>query len=271
MALGGGSFVTQNKELPGAYINFISAASANAALSERGIATMPLELDWGVDGEVFEVTNEEFREKSMELFGYDHRHDKLKGIRDLFLNARVLYAYRLNSGGTKASNEYAEAMYSGIRGNDLKIVIQQNADDETMFDVKTVLGTKTVDEQTVSEMANLTNNKYVSWKSSATLALTAGTPLTGGTNADITGTAYQDYIDKIEPYTYNTMGVVVTDETTKSMFTSFLKRMREEIGAKFQLVLYNHAADYYGVINVKNKITDTDYNEATDLQPLKSR
>ena len=49
MALGGGTFVTQNKELPGAYINFISAASANAALSERGIATMPLELDWGVD------------------------------------------------------------------------------------------------------------------------------------------------------------------------------------------------------------------------------
>lgn len=263
MALGGGSFVTQNKELPGAYINFISAASANAALSERGIATMPLELDWGVDGEVFEVTNEEFREKSMELFGYDHRRDELKGIRDLFLNARVLYAYRLNSGGAKASNEYAEAMYSGIRGNDLKIVIQQNADDETMFEVKTVLGTKTVDEQTVSEMAKLTNNKYVSWKSGATLALTAGTPLTGGTNADVTGTAYQDYIDKIEPYTYNTMGVVVTDETTKAMFTSFLKRMREEVGAKFQLVLYNHAADYYGVINVKNKITDTDCNEAS--------
>ena len=37
MALGGGTFVTQNKELPGAYINFISAASANAALSERGM------------------------------------------------------------------------------------------------------------------------------------------------------------------------------------------------------------------------------------------
>ena len=48
MALGGGTFVTQNKELPGAYINFISAASASATLSERGIATMPLELDWAL-------------------------------------------------------------------------------------------------------------------------------------------------------------------------------------------------------------------------------
>lgn len=263
MALGGGSFVTQNKELPGAYINFISAASANAALSERGIATMPLELDWGVEGEVFKVTNEEFRENSSEIFGYEYGHEKLKGLRDLFLNAKTLYAYRLNSGGTKASNAYAEAMCSGIRGNDLKIVIQQNADDETMFDVKTVLDTKTVDEQTVSEMAKLNNNKYVSWKSGATLELTAATPLTGGTNAEIKGSAYQEYLDKIEAYTYNTMGVMVTDDTTKALFTSFLKRMREEIGAKFQLVLYNHAADYYGVINVKNKVTDTDCNEAS--------
>lgn len=263
MALGGGSFVTQNKELPGAYINFISAASANAALSERGIATMPLELDWGVEGEVFKVTNEEFRENSSEIFGYEYGHKKLKGLRDLFLNTKVLYAYRLNGNGVKASNAYATALYSGIRGNDLKIIIQQNADDESLFDVKTVLGTKTVDEQTVSKMEELTENKYVSWKSDATLELTASTPLQGGTNADITGTAYQEYIDKIESYTYNTMGVMVTDKTTKELFTSFLKRMREEIGAKFQLVLYNHTADYYGVINVKNKVTDTDCNEAS--------
>ena len=31
MALGGGTFTAQNKELPGAYINFVSAASASAA------------------------------------------------------------------------------------------------------------------------------------------------------------------------------------------------------------------------------------------------
>ena len=47
MALGGGTFTVQNKQLPGAYINFVSASSANAALSERGIVTMPLKLDWG--------------------------------------------------------------------------------------------------------------------------------------------------------------------------------------------------------------------------------
>ena len=37
MALGGGSFTVQNKELPGAYINFVSAASASPELSARGL------------------------------------------------------------------------------------------------------------------------------------------------------------------------------------------------------------------------------------------
>ena len=45
MALGGGTFLTQNKILPGAYINFISVANASATLSDRGIATIPLDMN----------------------------------------------------------------------------------------------------------------------------------------------------------------------------------------------------------------------------------
>ena len=88
MALGGGSFTTQNKILPGAYINFVSAASASAALSERGIATMPLELDWGKEGEVFEVTSGDFQKNSTKIFGYSYDHEKMRGLVDLFLGAR---------------------------------------------------------------------------------------------------------------------------------------------------------------------------------------
>lgn len=264
MALGGGTFVTQNKELPGAYINFVSAAAASATLSDRGIATMPLELDWGIDGEIFEVTNADFQKNSMKIFGYDYTHEKLKGLRDLFLNTQTLYAYKLTSGGEKASNEFAEARYTGVRGNDLKITIQQNVDDDSMFDVKTVLDTAIVDEQTVSAAGDLIDNEYVKFKTSATLAVTAATPLSGGTNGEVDGATYQAYLDKIESYTYNTMGVVVTDDTTKGLFNSFVKRLRDEMGIKFQLVLYNYQkADYYGTISVKNKVTDAGWSEAT--------
>jgi hypothetical protein len=263
MALGGGSFTTQNKELPGAYINFVSAASASATLSDRGIATMPLELDWGVEGEVFEVTSGDFQKNSLKIFGYSYDNEKMKGLVDLFMGASTLYAYRLNGGGEKASNTFATALYSGVRGNDLKTVIQVNVDDSKKFDVITYLGTTKVDTQTVEKASELTANDYVTFKTDATLAATASTPLTGGTNGTVDGTAHQTYLDKIESYTYNTMGAVITDETTKKLYVAFNKRLRDEMGIKFQVVLYNIAADYMGVISVKNKTTDNGWSEAS--------
>ena len=174
----------------------------------------------------------------------------MKGLRDLFLNARILYAFRLNGDGVKASNTYATAKYAGTRGNDIKTIIQKNVDDETKFDVKTVLDTIIVDEQTVSKASELVDNDYVSYKTSATLAVTAGTAMTGGTNSEVNGTAYQKYLDKIESYTFNVMGVATTETTIKNLIVAFTKRMRDEVGAKFQAVLHDIAADYEGVINV---------------------
>lgn len=263
--LGGGTFTAQNKILPGSYINFVSLSRANASLSDRGIVTMPLILDWGEAGKVIEVTNADFQKNALKLFGYDYSHDKMKGLRDLFLNARTLYAYRLNGSGVKATCTFATAKYAGTRGNDLKIIIAKNADDNTKFDVKTVLGTVIVDEQTVKTVSELVANDYVDFKSDATLAVSAGTALTGGTNSEVNGTAYQGYLDKIESYTYNIMGVATTDNTIKSLIVAFTKRMRDEVGAKFQAVLHNIAADYEGVINVINDVTADDNFDTSSI------
>ncbi len=262
MALGGGTFSVQNKEIPGTYINFVSAASANASLSGRGIVTMPLTMDWGVEGEVIEVTSEDFADDCMRIFGYPLSHEKMKGLRDLFRNTHVLYAYRLNGGGAKAANDYAEALYSGIRGNDLKIIIQKNVDDDKMFDVKTMLGMNVVDEQTVAGAADLVSNEYVKFKADAELEITASMPLTGGTNGEVNGTSHQDYLDKIEAYSYNAIGIEALSEEVKTLYCAFAKRMREEMGVKFQVVLYCKDADYYGVVNLVNKVNDTGWDEA---------
>lgn len=254
MSLGGGSFISQNKVLPGAYINFVSAASASATLSDRGVVTMPLELDWGVEGEIFEVGVDDFQKNSMKYFGYPYTHDKMKGLRDLFKYAKTLYAYKLNSGGTKASCDFATAKYPGSRGNALKIVIQANVDDPSMFDCYTYMDNVAVDLQTVSAAANLVDNDYVEFKKNASLLVTASTPLTGGATGTVPGQAYQSYFDKIESYRFNTMGVVTTENTVKGLAASFVKRMRDDVGVKFQLVLYDYKfADYMGVISVKNE------------------
>lgn len=251
--LGGGTFSVQNKILNGAYINFISMSKASANLSDRGIATMPLELDWGVDGAIFEVTPAEFQKNSMAIFGYPYTHEKMKGLRDLFMNIKTLYAYKLTSGGIKASNIYATAKYAGVRGNDLKVVITANVDEPAKFDVKLYLGGTVVDEQFgIASASALKANDYVDWKTDVQIAISAGLALTGGTNGTVDGTAHQTYLDKIEAYSFNTMGVVVTDDTTKSLYAAFTKRVRDTVGAKFQCVLHNKAADYEGIINVKN-------------------
>lgn len=257
MALGGGTFLVQNKKLPGSYINFVSLPTATATLSDRGTVTMPLALDWGPDDAVFTVENGDFIKNSMKYFGYDYTSDKLKGLRDLFMNAITLHAYRLNGGGKKASNTYATAKYSGTRGNDLKIVIALNVDEPEMFDVSTYMGVDLMETQTVAEMKDLFDNDYVKWNTGATLQETAGQPLEGGTNGEVTGGSYQKYIDAIEKYTFNAMGVVTTEATIKSLFAAFVKRMRDEVGMKFQLILHQYTKpDYMGAVSVENICTD---------------
>lgn len=262
MALGGGTFLVQNKVLPGSYINFISVAKASANLSDRGFATMPLELDWGVDGEIFEVTSADFQKDSLKIFGYDYTHEKLKGLRDLFLNVQTLYAYRLNA-GIKAENIYATAKCSGLRGNDLKIVVQKNVDNQSKFDVLVFLGTTQLDSQTVEHGNELIDNDFVAWKKDLKLELTAGLPLSGGKNGTVEAASHQKYLDKVESYTFNIIGVTSTDELIKQLYVSFTKRMREEIGAKFQCVVHRKVADYEGIINVKNITKNENYPESS--------
>nr|DAU10348.1 MAG TPA: tail sheath protein [Caudoviricetes sp.] len=264
MALGGGTFVTQNKILPGAYINFVSAAKASATLSDRGIAAMALELDWGVDGEVFEVTSGDFQKDSVKLFGYDYTHEKLKGLRDLFKNIKTLYAYRLNSAGAKATNTYATAKYSGVRGNDLKVIIQKNTDDNSKFDVKTVLDTSLIDTQTVAAASDLKDNDFLIWKKDATLAVTVSTPLAGGTNGAAVATGdYQTFLNKVESYSFNALGVVSETPAVNELFSAYGKRLRDEMGVKFQVVTWKTAADYEGTVNVKNEVTDDGWSKAS--------
>lgn len=256
MALGGGTFISQNKKLPGSYINFASAQNASSSIGERGIAAMAIEMDWGKDGEIIEVTSQNFAKDSLKIFGYDYSHEKLKGLRDLFKNVKKAYFYRLNT-GNKATVDIATAKCSGTRGNDIRIVVAKNIDDETKYDVITYLGTKEVDKQTVKTVSELVENDYVTFTMES-LQVTAGKNLTGGTNGDVSGEAHQNFLDKLESYQVNAIGCTAKDQSTSNLYVQYAKRLRDEQGIKFQVVLYNNAANYEGVVNVKNTTAEDD-------------
>ena len=265
--LGGGTFTSQNKKLPGSYINFISASRANAATSDRGVVAMALNMDWGPDGEIFKVTSEDFISNTLKIFGYAYSDEQMKGLRDLFLNAKTLYAYRLNSGvkahatiaaGENQTGVTVTAKYSGTKGNTIRIVVAANVDDNTKYDVTTYFGTKVVDVQTVSAASGLKDNDFVTFTTTgATLAITAGTTLTGGTNGNSTGEAHQTFLGKLESYNFNAVGCDSSDSSTSSLYATFVRRMRENVGTKCQAVIYNNASDYEGVVNVVNTTVES--------------
>lgn len=258
MALGGGTFVLQNKILPGSYINVISAASASAELSDRGIVAIPMELKWGQEAGVITVEKGDFQKNCFKLFGYSYTDDEMKPLREIFMNAVKVFVYRLGT-GTNAANTFGTAKHAGSRGNDIMTVIATNVDDATKSDVKTFVGGQLVDSQTVLTTGKtdaLADNDFVVWKSAVALANTAGTALIGGIDAVVIGADHSTALGALESYGFNVLICDSDDNTTKGLYFNFTKRMRDEIGVKFQCVIHKYTtADYEGVVSVENNVT----------------
>lgn len=272
MAYGGGTWLAQNKILPGAYINFSSVSKASATLSDRGIAAAPFELDWGAPGVLRLIEQGEFQKESFDLFGHGYTDDEMLPLREIFLHATKVYCYRLDGqGAVKASCDFATAKYVGTRGNDIRIVVEADADVSSGYIVKTMVGSKVIDEQKVTDFAKLKDNDWIDFKAGcvlgtkpseseddSTVYVPAGTyPLTGGTNGTVNGEAHQNFLDAIESCSFNTLCCpVADDDTVKSLYVAFTKRVRDKLGSKFQLVGYDLSnPDYMGVINLKNSCT----------------
>jgi hypothetical protein len=268
MALGGGKFIAQNKVLPGSYVNFVSASKATATLSDRGVAAFPIAIGWGEENKVFSVTAEEFMTDSLKIFGYPYTAKEMKGIREIFLHAKECHFYNLNSGGANAANGICSAKHPGELGNKIKIVITSNENstpENPVYDVATYFDGTKVDEQlNIKNADELKHNDFVKWSGSP-IELTAGMPLSGGTTGTVTDGSYQTFLDAMESYTFNTIGTNSTDDTIKSLFANWTKRMRDDIGIKFQCVLYKYARpDYEGIISVENTLVD-EITESGDL------
>lgn len=256
MALGGGTFLVQNKILPGAYINFISVPYASATLSDRGYATIALPMSWGAEGKMFTVELADFIKNSQKIFGYAYTAPELLPMREIFKTAKTVHFYRLNMDGKKAENEFASAKYPGVRGNDVRVVIEaaeEYTEEAPLYDVSTYLGIVPVDRQErVSAITDLEDNDFVVWNDKGTLALTATTPLSGGEDGAVEDAAHQFYLDQAEGYNFNAMGCMSTDPIIKALYSAFCARMRDDVGKKFQVVVARNLADYEGVVSVKN-------------------
>lgn len=118
-----------------------------------------------------------------------------------------------------------------------------------------------VDKQTVATSKDLVSNDFVTFLPSASLTVTAGTNLTGGTNGTFNETQVaQNFINALEPYSFNGLCVVTDNSSVNSLLAAYTKRMRDSVGKKFQAVVFDtdNNYDYEGVIVVPNQSDEDD-------------
>ena len=252
--MAGGNFLTMNKKLPGAYINFKSVPNAVGTIGERGIATMPLALEWGPEGEIIELFSTDLEDgSSLEKVVTTAFYEDSLILRECLKHCYKLLIWRIDKGSTKASAELGgltvTAKYGGQKGNLLQVAVLENG---TTFDVVTYFEQTEKDRQTVDKISDLTANAWVDFAGTGALAASAGTYLKGGASGTITAQDYSAYLDAMKLCTWNTMGIPSEDKTLPPLITSYIKGLRDEQGKKVQAVVYDYnAADHEGIISCK--------------------
>lgn len=110
--MAGGIWSSQNKFRPGAYINFENESATKISIGERGIATMPVSLDWGGENSIIEITsNDLLTGRSLAKVGLIYTDADAMLINLALQNCKLLKLYNTNTSGTKASARvgYTEA------------------------------------------------------------------------------------------------------------------------------------------------------------------
>lgn len=94
--LGGGTFTTQNKELPGAYFNFVNTNQVTTTeLGARGAVAISYPLTTSNAGKVVKVTKDDFIADAKTKLGAtaDYTSDNMKVFREIFRHADTIYVF----------------------------------------------------------------------------------------------------------------------------------------------------------------------------------
>lgn len=273
--MAGGTWTSQNKVRPGVYIRFTSSRGLGITVGERGTVTICEPVSWGPVGQVMTV---EAGADMTPFCGYDITAPQAQFLNEIFKGSNrtpapnTLLLYRPTASGSAQATATtgvltATALYPGVRGNDITIVITDVVDDEGSFTVSTIVDGNIVDEQTGANVSDLVANDWVTWSGTGALTATVGTPLTGGADGTVQSAAYSAYLTAIEPYKFDIMIYDGDDSTVQDAMVAFIKRLADENGQYSQLVasgLTNPDSRY--VIDVESGVTLSSGVELTAQQ-----
>lgn len=264
---GSGTWTSQNKILPGVYINFTGNGTAQTTTARVGTVALARVLSWGPVAQIMEINSDT---DTTQLIGYPLTDDNAQFLQRIFLGtdrtpgASKALLYRLPSSNyAKATvttgNLTATAKYYGARGNDITIVI--TADLEDTFTVTTVVDGVIVDTQTGAALvADLEDNDWVAFTGEGALAATAGAALVGGSDGDgASVSSLATFLTALEPYKFDALICDIDDADIRAAAEAFVIAENEQNGQYCQLVECNGTSpDSRYVVNVKSGVTLAD-------------
>lgn len=216
---------------------------------------MPLSLSWGKENEIITLLSTDLEDgKSLAKVGVTAFDDESKLMRECLKHCYKLYVYRIDKGGKNAKatdgNLTITAKYNGELGNTIKVSIMES-DDET-FDVDIYFKDKKIDSQKVKKAEDLQDNDFVEFSGTGDLTKNIGIILTGGKDGQVKTTNYDEYLNAVKPYIFNTMGIPSDDSKLPPVIKTYVENERDRAGKKIQAVVYNYNdANYEGIISVK--------------------
>lgn len=273
--MAGGNWTAQNKVRPGVYINFTSNNELGLSIGERGVVAICEPMSWGPVSEVMTV---EAGVDTTPFCGYDIYMPQARFLNEIFKGTNrtnpptkvLLYRPAADSSAEATATTgqlTVTALYPGVRGNDITVIVTEDADNENTFVVQTVVDGLIVDTQTGANISDLQPNKWVNFSGTGGLTPTAGTKLTGGTDGTVQAAAYAAFLTNIEPYKFDILIYDGKDTTTMSAMLNFVERMATNEGKYTQLVAANLSTpDTRFAINVNTGVALSDGTILTPQQ-----
>lgn len=277
---GSGTYVGFDKERVGVYTKFVAKkASDFMNANTQGIVAIGLTMDFGLDGEVTEVLGTELQDGScVSKIGYTLADEEILPYRLALQGAYKAYFYKLNEGGQKASATIgditAEALCSGILGNNISLSIKANTPTQGKYCIETFF--KGVKKETLyvasgEELLSLKSAwvKFTSASSTPTITPTTGTTLAGGTNGTITADSYEHFFEAVKYKMYDYIACVGADTSISDKIVDFVTKQREKRGKYVCGVVYDRPAlNNKYIISVDQGLECDEFTISTALMPV---
>ena len=242
--MAGGNWENQNKSRPGVYVNFQTNGQTQLTIGERGTVAICEPMSWGPVGQVMTVNA---GADTTPFCGYAITEPGARFLSEMFKGTNrtdgpnTVLLYRPAASGSAESALTtgvltATALYPGVRGNDITIVITALTEPESTYQVDTLVDGVVVDSQQAAKAEELVANAWVTFSGTGALAAETGQALAGGNDGTVQITAYSTFLQTLEPYNFDVLVYDGEEPTVLTAYQSFVERMVSEEGKYCQMV-----------------------------------